>query len=248
MVLSFGGVEIGLRCNDQSVLTQLERRFAPAWSVRRSGPEAVDHLYSLKVGASSRRQGVRNYHLVYAGTTRIARTLDLDEAVRALERSLLEALGFLVQDGFLLKAGVCVNQGTALIIAGESGAGISTLLEALVRQGATYYSDAYAVINDDGLVSPFPVAFANFDTTGGADKPVALGAFLWMQYQPEVQGLQVSKASPGRAALKLTGRCPGLNAGRLKQLAELVERTPFWEGVRGDSLLASKELLQTLSS
>ena len=248
MVLSFGGAEIGVRCNDVAVLAQLERRFSLAWSIRRCGNDTVEHLYSLKVGAPARRPGVRNYHLVHAGTAQIARTLDLEEAVRALEQSLLGDLGFMAQDGLFLKAGVCVSQGAALVITGESGAGTSTLLDALVRQGATYYSDAYAVINDEGLVCPFSVPFPSFDGKRAADEPVDLGAFLWMQYQPHVEGVDLSRLPLGMAALKLTARCLGLTAQRMTQLAKLVERTPFWEGVRGDSALASRHLLQTLGT
>lgn len=55
-----------------------------------------------------------------------------------------------------LHAGVVGWQGRAIIFPGTSFAGKSTLTAELVRAGAEYYSDEYAVIGSDGKVRPFP--------------------------------------------------------------------------------------------
>ncbi len=55
-----------------------------------------------------------------------------------------------------LHAGVVVVGEEAIILPGESHAGKSTLVAALVKQGAAYYSDEYAVISSEGRVFPFP--------------------------------------------------------------------------------------------
>jgi len=52
-------------------------------------------------------------------------------------------------------AGVVGWRGRAVLIVGDSNAGKSTLVAELVRLGATYYSDEYAVIDDEGLVHPY---------------------------------------------------------------------------------------------
>src|SRR5207237_397123 len=39
---------------------------------------------------------------------------------------------------------------------GRSFAGKTTLTHALLKAGATYYSDEYAVIDDEGLIHPYP--------------------------------------------------------------------------------------------
>lgn len=53
-------------------------------------------------------------------------------------------------------AGVVAVDGRAIIIPGRSYAGKSTLVTSLVKAGATYYSDEYAVLDDQGRVIPYP--------------------------------------------------------------------------------------------
>jgi hypothetical protein len=52
-------------------------------------------------------------------------------------------------------AGVVAWNGQAIVLPGRSRAGKSTLVEALVRAGATYCSDEYACVTADGAVAPF---------------------------------------------------------------------------------------------
>lgn len=59
--------------------------------------------------------------------------------------------------GYLfVHAGAVRYQGRVLVIPGVSRAGKSTLVEALARRGACYYSDEFAVFHPDGKVSPYP--------------------------------------------------------------------------------------------
>ncbi|MDQ3657260.1 MAG: hypothetical protein M3457_19575 [Chloroflexota bacterium] len=52
-------------------------------------------------------------------------------------------------------AGVVEWNGRAIVLPGSSFAGKSTLVTALVNAGATYYSDEYAVFDDEGKVLPY---------------------------------------------------------------------------------------------
>lgn len=52
-------------------------------------------------------------------------------------------------------AGVVVVDQQALVFPGESHAGKSTLIAALVKEGATYFSDEYAVVDSSGMILPF---------------------------------------------------------------------------------------------
>jgi hypothetical protein len=53
-------------------------------------------------------------------------------------------------------AGVVGWKGKAVVFPGRSFKGKTTLVAELIKIGADYYSDEYAVIGSDGLVSPFP--------------------------------------------------------------------------------------------
>lgn len=55
-----------------------------------------------------------------------------------------------------LHAGVVGWKGRAIVFPGKSFAGKSTLTAELVRNGAEYYSDEYAVLEENGYVGPFP--------------------------------------------------------------------------------------------
>src|SRR5262245_63118361 len=52
-------------------------------------------------------------------------------------------------------AGVIGWRGVAIVIPGRSYTGKSTLVAELVRRGAVYYSDEFAVLDDLGMVHPY---------------------------------------------------------------------------------------------
>lgn len=54
-----------------------------------------------------------------------------------------------------LHAGVVGWKGKAIVIPADSGQGKTTLVIELVKNGAEYYSDEYAVLDENGLVHPF---------------------------------------------------------------------------------------------
>jgi len=60
------------------------------------------------------------------------------------------------RDCVFIHAGVVGWKDKAIIIPANSFAGKTTLVSELVRNGATYYSDEYAVLDENGLVHPFP--------------------------------------------------------------------------------------------
>jgi len=55
-----------------------------------------------------------------------------------------------------IHAGLVSWDGLGILVPGRSRTGKSTLVEALVKAGATYYSDEYACVQSDGLVAPYP--------------------------------------------------------------------------------------------
>src|SRR5690348_2904686 len=79
-------VRMGIRVNDAVVMPQVLPRLPPGWKAART-PE-VEELYSLIVGQAQLENGLRHYHLLYAGAARRARTMDLDELLDVLESEL----------------------------------------------------------------------------------------------------------------------------------------------------------------
>lgn len=128
------------------------------------------------MGGEGPRPGVRRLHLVYAGGARIARARELDEALRALESDLQLHVAVRSRRFVFVHAGVVGWRGRAILLPGRSHSGKSTLVAALLEEGAAYYSDEYALIADPaargarvGLISHYrrmiddPVRIAAFE-------------------------------------------------------------------------------------
>ena len=96
-------------------------------------------------------------------------------------------------------AGVVVWGGRAIVLPGDSFHGKSTLTAELVRRGAGYYSDEYAIFDPTGKVNPFPKSLSirgEVDAYRQIDRPVehfggvqwtggaVVGLVLLTQYQP----------------------------------------------------------------
>jgi hypothetical protein len=133
------GLRAGVRVSDPAVLDRVKERLPPDWEPACS--PFVDYLYSLKVGGTAARRNVRNYHLLYFGLQRIARTMDLNEALETLEGHLQIQVAVNAYNRVMIHAGVVGWRGRALVISGYSRAGKSTLVAELLRLGATYYSE-----------------------------------------------------------------------------------------------------------
>lgn len=66
-----------------------------------------------------------------------------------------------------LHSGAVAIGGRGLILPGNSYSGKSTLVSELIKRGAEYYSDEYAVLDEAGLNYPFPRDISLRDSNGG---------------------------------------------------------------------------------
>ena len=85
----------------------------------------------------------------------IARGLELALALEILDSQLRIHIGEHSPEGIFVHAGVVGHLGRALVIPGVSFAGKTTLVRELVRAGAIYYSDEFAVIDVEGRIHPY---------------------------------------------------------------------------------------------
>src|SRR5919106_963089 len=147
------GVRLGVRTNDASILERVRPLLPPG--SRHSPDPRVDRLFSLTVGGHDPRRNLRRFHLVYSDSLRLARTLDLEEALSALGTELKLYVAEFARRRVFVHAGVVGWRGRAIVLPGRSGSGKTTLVAELLRAGATYYSDEFAVIDARGRVHPF---------------------------------------------------------------------------------------------
>ncbi|HXW89544.1 MAG TPA: hypothetical protein VEK33_03275 [Terriglobales bacterium] len=119
--------------------------------------------------------------------------------------------------GFVfIHAGAVGWRGRAILLPARSGRGKSTLVEALVRAGAEYFSDEFAVLDRNGRVHPFlnpisvqrPGSFKNeslsVEAIGGrtAEQPAKVGMIVVTRYQMGARS-HFREASPGQGVLDL---------------------------------------------
>jgi hypothetical protein len=147
------GVKVGVRSNDTRLLDLLEPHLPPGWTPASS--PYVDRLFSLWV--APRGEGMaRRPSRLYDGGFRRARTRDLDELLAILESEIRLSVAAEAREWIFVHAGVVGWRGRAILVPGRSRSGKTTLVAELVKAGAAYYSDEFAVLDAQGRVHPFP--------------------------------------------------------------------------------------------
>jgi hypothetical protein len=224
----------------------------------------VDHLYSVLAGGPSLRPNVRLFHLLYAGATRLARTLEFDEVVGELESALQLFVAEWALRRVFVHAGVVGWKGQALILPGRSFTGKSTLVAALLRAGATYYSDEFAVLDARGRVHPYarPLSLRQPDGVAprrcsaaafGAEvgtEPLPVGLVALTEYEAG-QRWRPRALSPGRAVLALlTQTVPARRQPEraLATLQRVVTGARVVKGGRGEADEVAAALLEQLAA
>jgi serine kinase of HPr protein (carbohydrate metabolism regulator) len=147
------GVRIGIRSNDPKALESACEHLPSEWE-RISSP-LVDRVYSIMIGSKGARGNRRRQSQLYGNEVQLANSTDLDVVFETLESDLRLFVAELATHRVFVHAGVVGWKGHAIVIPGRSYSGKSTLVAELVRAGATYYSDEFAVLDARGRVHPF---------------------------------------------------------------------------------------------
>ncbi len=151
--MSAYGVRVGVRVNQAEALDKLQEHLPPGWKPSRV--RSVEQLYSVFIGGSARRRGVRSFNLVYANAVRVGRSLQLDEVLEVFESNLQLHVAERSRQRLFIHAGVVGWKGRAILIPGRSFSGKTTLVAELVKAGASYYSDEYALVDSRGRIHPY---------------------------------------------------------------------------------------------
>lgn len=251
------GVRLGVRVNEPGLLPAVVERLPAGWKPARS--PVVDQLYSVRHGGEPRRTGVRPYHLMYLGYGRVGRTLDWTELLDEFELHAQLLVAATTRRMVFVHAGAVEWRGQGIVIPGSTFSGKSTLVAALVRAGAAYYSDEYAVLDAEGRLHPFPKPLHLRKQTGEPGtrhraeeiggrtgrKPVPVGLVLITQYR-EGARWRPRRLTPGQATLALLAhtvparRDPERSLAFLKTVAGSAEAL---KSARGDADDSAKTFL-----
>jgi hypothetical protein len=251
------GLRIGVRVNEPALLPRILPLLPPGW--RRSRSAVVEHLYSLRSGGPARAANVRRFNMLYSGPARIGRTTDLDELWGTLESDLQLYVAQMATRKVFVHAGVVGWRGRAIVLPGTSMSGKSTLVAALVRAGATYYSDEYAVFDVQGRVHPYPRLLSLRGRDGeparrcppevfggrAGSRPLPVGLIAVTHYRPGARW-RPRPLTPGPAALALlanTVPARSRPAAALATLQQVVTQATALKGWRGEAEAAVEAIL-----
>jgi hypothetical protein len=208
------GVRVGVRVNDAALIERLRSRLPPGAKISPMG--TVDRMLSVIQAPPSERRGVKNYHLIYADHVPVGRSHRLDAVLDNYDTHLRMAMAELSRRKVFVHAGVVAWKDRAILLPGRTLAGKTHLVAELVKVGAAYFSDEYAVLDEDGWVHPFakPLSMRPNNTAlqietpveeiGGVSgrKPVSVGLVVMSQFS-EGARWRPKRLTAGRGMLEL---------------------------------------------
>jgi hypothetical protein len=254
------GRRFGVRTNRAEELERLKAQLPPGWKPSRAA--AVERLYSLVFGGGEGgRRGVRRFHLLYEDSERVERTHDEEVLLSAFGSRLRLFVAEWARGRVFVHAGVVGWRGRAVIVPGRSLAGKTTLVAELVRAGATYYSDEFAVLDGRGRVHPYakPLSLREggrqtnheVEAFGGraGGRPLPVGLVVLSNYR-EGARWRPRALSAGRGVLALLDNT--VSARReperaLDALREVAGRAPVLKGARGEAAETARAILALLN-
>jgi hypothetical protein len=238
-------------------MERLPRHLPPASEPTDAG--TVDRLYSLLTTPRHPRASCPRVYRLYVDGHRLVRTVSRDEAFSALESGLELSVSRNARGYLFVHAGVIGWRGRAMLIPGRSRSGKTSLVAALVREGAVYLSDEFAVLEPQGRVHPYPRALSIREPGRGLPRscpveelgghagagPLPVGCVVFTRYR-EGARWNPRPVSPGRTVLGLFDNTVLAQAEprlSLSTLCRAIVGAAAIRSPRGDAREAARRLL-----
>ncbi len=246
------GLALEVATEDGAILERLVADLPPG--ARPVETEAVNRRWALRVAGVG-----RPLHEVLVDGEVAARAPDLGEALERLHSDLRLYVAAHARRRLFVHAGVVAWRGRAILMPGRSLAGKSTLTAALVRLGATYFSDEYAVLDERGRVHPFGKPLSLRDGAGrqhdvavealggvAGRGPLPVGLVVATAYRDGAR-FRPRALSPGETVLALFDNTVAAQHAARRALAVLravsVEARAV-RGARGEAEAAARAILR----
>jgi hypothetical protein len=219
------------------------------------------HVYGMSID----RDGI---HIMYKDGVEFRNQSDRRWFLKYFDSALRVTVAEYAVDRVFLHAGAVSWRGKGILIPGNSFAGKTSLVAELVRNGATYYSDEYAVFDSEGRLHPFArklairsrppkgeviqTTYISPDELGGqaGTEPIPIAAILLTEFKenavwkPEV-------LTPGQAVIKMISQTipirydPELS---LKVLKNVTEHAIIVQSLRNDATDFAKLFLDFIDN
>jgi len=242
------GVRVAVRVDRTGVLDRIEPFLPPGWKPSRS--RNVDRVYSVLVRGEG-DSGLGRFKVVYADAVQITKTSKLNYAIDALESDVQLFVAETAPHRVFVHAGVVALGDEAIVIPGRSFSGKTSLVAALVKAGAIYYSDEYAVLDERGRVHKYTRRLGirqkgkgktkryEVEELGGRKgvKPLPVAMIIVSKYQ-EGARWRPRQLSDGEAALELMANTVSARRrpeAMLEAIRPVVSRALVFKGTRGET-------------
>ena len=219
----------------------------------------TEELTRVETELISRRA---SYESVKEDSNELARSPDLDYITQVLEFHLVSHVADVSPTRVFIHSGAVGWQGQAILVPGESMSGKSALVSELVRAGAEYYSDEFALLDPEGRLHPYPkpLSLREGDSLQQTDYPIEVfggrvgriplpvGMVLFATYQ-EGARFRPRPLSRGQGTLQLLPHTAGKSTDAARVLDTLQHLGPevrFLEGARGEAAEVAPLVLSRL--
>ncbi|MEP7273530.1 MAG: hypothetical protein ABI882_18685 [Acidobacteriota bacterium] len=240
------GIHVAISVDDAGLLPSIEQHFPPGFS--RFTDREPDRTYLIESSPAGEPTEI-SYRLSVEGG-QLTRSTNLESVLDSFESDSRIFIGEMTTDRVFLHAGVVNWRGRAIVIPGRSWTGKSTLVATLVRAGAAYLSDEYAVLDRLGQVHPYLKPLALRDSSGiqtnhtvealggiAMTQSMRVGLVLKCEYQKDAVW-KPERLAPSEGAMVLADnslsirRQPGLV---LEVLRRVTANTDILGGHRGEA-------------
>ncbi len=147
------GVKIGVRADSNDLVSEIENRLD---IINPNGfdfiaDSQVEHLFEIKSKRSKKNENIEIYK---DGELLILWDRE-NSPFEYIQSQLRLTVAEFAESKVFLHAGAVGWKGKAILLPARSFSGKSSLVAELVKRGALYYSDDFAVLDEEGLLNPF---------------------------------------------------------------------------------------------
>jgi hypothetical protein len=254
LAFSAFGIQIRICTNAPQLLPQIEAMIPPGWHPRPRS-SAQNRLGLLDEGDDWYSIYRYDGACIHDAPGREYALLTLDTQIQS--HVALEAPDFI-----FIHAGVVADGGSALLLPGMSFAGKTTLVRSLVKAGAVYYSDEFAVLDATGRVHPYPRPLSyrppdggpsvdyRVEQLGGAvgDQPLSVRLVVAARYRPGVEWDPEHLSAGAGALILLENAIPGQDRPdqTIRHITRAIAGATVLHGERGEADEIAGELLEAL--
>jgi hypothetical protein len=252
------GLYFGFRTTAPDLLDAMMASLPEGWTYARS--PRPDRLHSAVVDLDV--VSGEQYELYQDGTP-IGRFSELELTLAYLAERLERHIVEHAQTRIFVHAAVLGWKGRAVVVPGSSTSGKTTLAVELVRRGALYLTDEFAVFDRRGRVHPFPKPLSVRNHNGAGPRQlkveelggrqgrnalpvglIAVSPYGALRWRPRT-------LSPGRALLELLANAPAAQtypARVVETLERVVLNAVALKGTRGEAGPAADAILRRLDA